>query len=332
MSEALTPLTRRTPEPMPANIGSVQPGGGTCYRAELAWGRLRRWYLRTFRRGYVERMASLRKDLAHGEHNGMVRAENRCPHEVLDPRDLKFFRNVCDVFWDESDDPFAWRERLPFARWGLAELQMMGWPLLAAMVGLLFVWWPLAIIPFVPLALIVYFFRDPPRKVPQDAALLVSPADGVVSEVSELEHDEFIGGPAVRIGIFLSIFNVHINRAPCAARVIKLRYTPGKFMNALNPECALHNENMWIGLEEEEFPHRPMVVRQVSGAIARRIVCDLKPGQSLARGRKFGMIKLGSRTELIVPQEESLRVEVKVGQVVHGGETVLLRYANGGTS
>ena len=130
---------------------------------------------------------------------------------------------------------------------------------------------------------------------------MVSPADGKVVEITRLEHDEFIGGPAVRIGIFLSIFNVHLNRAPVACRVIALRYSPGEFLNALKPESAMRNENMWIGLEEEAPPHRRMVVRQISGAIARRIVCDLRPGEVLGRGQKFGMIKLGSRTELILP-------------------------------
>ncbi len=110
-----------------------------------------------------------------------------------------------------------------------------------------------------------------------------------------------MGGPAVRIGIFLSIFNVHLNRSPLAARVIALRYSPGEFLNALRPESALRNENMWIALEEDAPPYRRLVVRQISGAIARRIVCDLRPGEVIARGHVFGMIKLGSRTELILP-------------------------------
>jgi phosphatidylserine decarboxylase len=320
MSEASL-ITRREPEPLPANIGGVQPGSGFCYRLELAWGRWRRWSLRRLRPGYVERMARLRQGDASG-----------CPHEVLDPRDLKYCRNVCDVWWRPEDDPFAWRERLPFARWGLAELQIMGWPLLAATLALAFFWWPLAIVPAIPLALVLYFFRDPRRTIPEGPGLLVAPADGTVAEVAEVDHDPFLGGPAVRIGIFLSIFNVHINRAPCAARVIRLDYQRGEFLNALKPESALRNENMWIGLEEVEYPHRPLVVRQISGAIARRIVCDLKPGETLERGQKFGMIKLGSRTELIVPREERLRIEVQVGQTVHGGETILARYEPTGES
>jgi phosphatidylserine decarboxylase len=312
-----TPIapTRATPEPMPANIPSAQPGGGVCYRIELAWGWWRRWWLKRFRPRYVERMAALRR----GEPTG-------APHEILDPRDLKYCRIRCECSWDEADDPFRWRGRLPVTRWGAAEMQLMGWPLVALTLVLGWFFWYLAPVPVVLLGFVVYFFRDPPRRIPQEPHLLVSPADGTVAEVTRLEHDDFVGGPAVRIGIFLSIFNVHLNRSPAAARVIALRYVPGEFLNALNPESALRNENMWIGLEEESPPHRRLVVRQISGLIARRIVCDLRPGDVLDRGKKFGMIKLGSRTELVLPDAPGLKVEAAVGQRVQAGSTVLARY------
>jgi phosphatidylserine decarboxylase len=340
-------------EPLAENIRSVQPGGGICYRIELAWGRWRRWWLRHFRPAYVRAMAARRQGDAGG-----------APHEILDPRDLKYCRNQCGCGWAESDDPFRWRRWIPLARWGAAELCLMGGPLaaLAAAAGC-FAWY-LALPPAAILALLVYFFRDPPRRVPQEPGLLVSPADGTICEVTRLEHDEFLGGPAVRIGIFLSIFNVHLNRAPAAARVMGLRYSPGEFLNALRPESALRNENMWIGLEEEKGtqgvpgphlcaapggraptegwsrqmgtvpffpgkehePHRRLVVRQISGAIARRIVCDLRPGEVIPRGHKFGMIKLGSRTELILPDAPGLRIEVEVKQKVKAGVSVLARY------
>ncbi len=307
---------RAVPEPLPDNFASTQPGGGVCYRIELAWGRWRRWWLRRFRRGYVRRMAELRR----GDPQG-------APHEVLDPRDLKYCRSRCRCDWDEADDPFRWRRRLPFARWGLAELQLMGWPLLGLTVLLASTFWYLAPVPGAMLCLIVCFFRDPPRRVPQEPGLVVAPADGKVVELRHLDHDEFVGGPAVRIGIFLSIFNVHINRAPLAARVIALRYSPGRFLNALRGQSAVENENTWIGLEEEAPPHRRMAVRQISGAIARRIVCDLRPGEVVARGHKFGMIKLGSRTELILPRSEDLQVEVQLGHRVKAGSSVVARYA-----
>jgi phosphatidylserine decarboxylase len=311
------PITRTPPEPLPDNLRSVQPGGGVCYRVELAWGRSRRWYLKHFRPGYVRRMAGLRR----GDPAG-------CPHEILDPRDLKYCRNVCACDWAPENDPFRWREMIPFARWGLAELQLIGYPLLALVVlAACTRFWFLGSVPGIVLLLVVYFFRDPPRRVPGDAGCVVAPADGRVVEISQLEHDEFIGGPAVRIGIFLSIFNVHINRSPARARVIRLRYSPGRFLNALNPESLLHNESLWIGLEEEDLPHRRMVVRQVAGLFARRIVCNLRPGEIVERGHKFGMIKLGSRTELVLPVEAGLHVPLSIGQGVKAGRTVVARYA-----
>jgi phosphatidylserine decarboxylase len=317
MSQTHSTPARLEPDPLPGNLASVQPGGGKCYQIELIWGRWRRWWLRRFRPAYLARMRALRRGSAEG-----------APHEILDPRDLKYCRNQCECDWDVRDDPFGWRERLPFARWGLAEIQLMGWPLLAAAVAAGWYWWPLAILPVLLLAFVLYFFRDPRRTVPREPGVLVSPADGTVAEVTELKHDDFIGGPSVRIGIFLSVFNVHINRAPSEARVIRLQYHPGAFLNALDPISAIRNENLWIGLEEEQTPHRRLIVRQIAGLIARRIVCNLRPGEVVPRGHKFGMIKLGSRTELILPIEDHLQVLAQVGQKVHGGVTILARYAS----
>jgi phosphatidylserine decarboxylase len=315
MSQLESTAARLQPEPVPANLRSVQPGGGVCYRIELAWGRLRRWFLRTFRPAYVRRMSALRRGSTAG-----------APHEIFDPRDLKYCRNQCDCDWDRSHDLFAWRDKLPFARWGLAELQLMGYPLLAAAVaGGMFRWW-LAIGPAVPLAFVLYFFRDPPRRVPTEPGLVVSPADGTVVEVTQLEHDAFAGGPAVRIGIFLSIFNVHVNRAPADGRVVRLQYNPGAFLNALDPASAIKNESLWIGFQQQQQPYRRLAVRQIAGLIARRIVCNLRSGERVARGHKFGMIKLGSRTELVLPIEDGLQVLATVGQKVKGGSSVLARY------
>jgi len=117
-----------------------------------------------------------------------------------------------------------------------------------------------------------------------------------------------------------------LNRSATAARVIALRYSPGKFLNAMKPESAWENEAMWIGLEAESPPHRRHVVRQIAGMFARRIVCALRPGEVVASGAKIGMIKLGSRTELIVPDEPGLRIEIKEGDRVKAGSTILARY------
>ena len=207
-------------EPMDPQLKWIQPGGGVVCKLELAWGYWRRFWLRTFRKGYVQRMAASRK----GECNG-------CPHDVLDPRDVKFFRNQPGYSWDAADDPFRWRDKIPFARAGLAELMVFSLmtfaPALALVawltwgeVGTAFqvVGWLAAATLFVIGGLIVWFFRSPPRRIPTETGLVVSPADGKVVAIDEIEYDEFVGGPAVQVGIFLSIFNVHINRSPVAGR------------------------------------------------------------------------------------------------------------------
>jgi len=315
---------------MDPQLTSVQPGGGVVCRLERAWGYWRRFWLKTFRPGYVRRMAATRR----GDCNG-------CPHEVLDPRDLKFFRNQRGYHWGPEDDPFRWRDKLPFARVGLAELMVFSavtfGPAVGLAVGLsradalvpppirLAGWLAVVALGVVGL-LVVGFFRSPPRRIPAAADLVVAPADGKVVQVDDIEHDEFVGGPAVQVGIFLSIFNVHINRSPVAGRVVGLRYRRGKYLNALRPESARENEQLAVRLQETEAPYRRFVVRQITGAIARRIVCWLKPGDELTRGEEFGMIKLGSRTELVMPREDGLRVRAKVGDKVKAGLTVLAEY------
>jgi phosphatidylserine decarboxylase len=303
----------RSVEPLPEAIRSIQPGGGNCFRLELAWGRLRRWWLGTFRPAYVQRMRQLRRGTDQGG----------CPHEVLDPRDLKFYRNVCDLHWQPQDDPFRWRDQLPFARVGLAELLMIGGLcLVAAVLGLL-VWAPLALAPAAVGLLVIWFFRDPPRRIPVEAGLFVAPADGRVVAIEQLDYEPHVAGPAVRIDIFLSIFNVHLNRSPAAATVVGIAYRPGKFLNALRPEASRENEQLELRLEQREPPYRPFLVRQITGAIARRIVCWVKPGEVLSRGQRFGMIKLGSRTELVLPVGPDLRLQVRVGDRVRAGATPL---------
>jgi phosphatidylserine decarboxylase len=304
---------------MDLQITSIQPGGGACMRLELSWGYVRRWYLKIFCREYVARMARLRR----GD-------KNACPFEVLDPRDVKFYRNLGGYYWDPQDDPFAWRGRLPFARVGLTELWVISGACFAVAAGLAWVFWPLASIPFVLGLCIVWFFRNPKRSVPDGEGLVVAPADGKVVQIEEIEYDEYIGGPALLVGIFLSVFNVHINRAPLAARVIGLTYRKGKFLNAMLPESARENERLTVHLEGNEGSHRRMIVRQIAGLIARRIVCWVKPGDDLGAGEQFGMIKLGSRTELVVPRDDTLRVETKLGAIVKAGETVLLKYERAG--
>jgi len=305
-------------ETLSPEIKSIQPGGGTCMKIELAWGYWRRWYLKTFRPRYLADMLAKREG-----------STNPCPHEVLDPRDVKFYRNQGGYCWSSGNDPFCWRDRLPFARAGLAELIILGGSMFLLTVILVLVFWPLAIASALAGMSIVWFFRDPKRIIPSERGAVVSPADGHISCVEEVA-DEFIGRPAVLIGIFLSVFDVHINRASMDATVVGLRYRRGKFLNALRPESARENERMEIRLEQNRSPYRRFVIRQIAGAIARRIVCWVTPGESVKRGDQFGMIKLGSRTELIIPKEAGLEILISIGQKVKAGTTVLAEYSSTG--
>jgi phosphatidylserine decarboxylase len=316
-----TPVAAPVTLPTPAPITSAQPGGGLCMQIELAWGRLRRSWLRRFRPAYVQAMASRRQ----GECAN-------CPHDIIDARDLKFYRNVCGYSFKEEDDLFRWRGQLGLARMGLAEIVCISLAiatlifllcLLAATLSELFA--ILALPLLVAWGFVLFFFRDPERTIPGDVEALVSPADGTITDVGEVDEPEFPGGRALRIGMFLSVFNVHVNRAPRAARVVQLRYFPGAFLDARHPEAGTRNEQMWIDLEETGTD-RKLRVKQIAGAVARRIVCWLRPGDTLAAGERIGMIKFGSRTEVYLPAGTPVEVLVKPGDAVQGGSTILLRF------
>ena len=187
------------------------------------------------------------------------------------------------------------------------------------------------IIQFVEIALgivliwMLSFFRDPEREVPQDKNILIAPADGTIADIETVDELDFIGGKALRVGIFLSIFDVHINRSPCRANVEKITYREGQFLDARNPEAGKVNESNDLWLTRIESPNDKLIVRQISGAIARRIVCKAEPGQNLAAGEKFGMIKFGSRTEVYVPARDGVKCLVKTGDKVKAGLTPIIR-------
>lgn len=170
------------------------------------------------------------------------------------------------------------------------------------------------------------FFRDPVRIAPMGKNLLISPADGTVADIETIDEPEFINGKALRIGIFLSVFNVHINRAPCKCRVEKIVYKKGSFKDARHPHATKVNEANAIYLQRLDEPQDKMIVRQISGAIARHIVCCTEAGQMLDSGEQFGMIKFGSRTELIIPANEKNVCKVEIGDKVRAGLTILAEY------
>jgi len=173
---------------------------------------------------------------------------------------------------------------------------------------------------------ILSFFRDPYRQISQNTKIILAPADGRITDIEQVENADFIGQKAVRIGIFMSIFDPHINRSPSNARVERIKYRRGRHKNAMNPESGRLNESNELALVSTDEPQDRLIVRQISGAVARRIVCRTREGESLTRGQKFGMIKFGSRTELLLRLRQQTSLEVKVGDKVKAGQTVILRY------
>ncbi|HEY2589399.1 MAG TPA: phosphatidylserine decarboxylase [Tepidisphaeraceae bacterium] len=188
----------------------------------------------------------------------------------------------------------------------------------------IFFWLWLLVVPV--LIWLFAFFRDPEREVPADQDVMVSPADGTVSDISELPHDELLGGPAVRVGIFLSVFNVHINRSPCDGKVLASYYKKGKFINAMRHQLASdENESNTVVIGEPTSERPIAVVKQIVGLIARRIIFSADKGQLLRRGQRIGMIKFGSRTEVTVPKWLEPQVQVQVGQTVRGAADVIFK-------
>src|SRR5215469_9666135 len=202
-----------------------------------------------------------------------------------------------------------------------------GWPFIAifaaitfvaALTGFAWLFWPLMILTLWS----IYFFRDPPRGVPQDDGVLLAPADGLVQMVSQAVPPAELGlgeQALTRVSIFLSVFDVHINRVPCAGTIDVVAYRPGKFVNAASDKASEENERMAIALRRGNGQLIGFV--QIAGWVARRIVCTVKPGQELKAGERFGHIRFGSRTDLYLPS--GARLLVAAGQRMIGGETVV---------
>ena len=182
----------------------------------------------------------------------------------------------------------------------------------------------------------LWFFRDPERRSDAPPEALLSPADGKVVEIGAAEEPEFVGGPAHKIAIFMSVFDVHVNRSPCDASVEWTRHEDGKFLNAIGPQASVENERVLVALrrggptttaqarrEETRMGGSPLLLKLIAGLVARRIVCPLKPGDSLRRGQRLGMIQFGSRVEIFLPRSEKFEPAVRLGQSVRAGRTVL---------
>ncbi|MGD0884530.1 MAG: phosphatidylserine decarboxylase family protein [Thermodesulfovibrionales bacterium] len=175
-----------------------------------------------------------------------------------------------------------------------------------------------AMIPFVLTLFMIYFFRDPERNIPEGDNILVSPADGKVILIRDMQEDLFLKRPVIAVSIFMSPLNVHVNRAPCEGVVASVVHTPGRFLSAFKHEASLQNENIAMVLKTK---YGDILVRQVAGFLARRAVCRVKPGDSLKKGDRYGIIKFSSRLDVYLPGDT--RVKVSVGDAVKAGETVI---------
>jgi len=207
-------------------------------------------------------------------------------------------------------------QRSPIVREGVPYV------LVLALITLLAFWWNLWLGLFVLAltAFVAFFFRNPERAIPS-GEVVVSPADGRVMSVVRVYEPRFLGGEATVVTIFLSIFDVHLNRAPIAGRVAYQEYVPGKYLVAYAEKASEINERNYLGLESEGG--RRVLVVQVAGLVARRIVCWSKVGDTLRTGERFGLIKFGSCTQVYLPPD--VLVTVRPGETVRGGLSVIGR-------
>ncbi len=169
---------------------------------------------------------------------------------------------------------------------------------------------------------VAYFFRDPERTGDRGHHLVVAPADGKVVLINEVDEPAFMGGRATRVSIFMNVFSVHVNRYPVSGTVRYVRYNPGKFLNAAVEKSSLENEQMSVGIEPS---HGRVLVRQIAGLIARRIVTYSKEGESVQQGQRMGLIRFGSRVDVFLPL--SAEVRVKVGEMTLAGATPIAELA-----
>ncbi|NOY78893.1 MAG: phosphatidylserine decarboxylase family protein [Calditrichaeota bacterium] len=164
----------------------------------------------------------------------------------------------------------------------------------------------------------LYFFRDPERAIPADPDAIVSPADGKVIIIKKVNETVYLKGPATQVSIFMSVFNVHVNRIPMSGTVGYFTYYPGKFLPAYREKASTDNEQTVIGIENDRAK---ILFKQIAGIIARRVVCHIREGFHVQKGERFGMIKFGSRADIFLP--ENVDVNVTLNQKVKGGETII---------
>lgn len=304
----------------PESVACVQPGGGLA----VAWQRcLRRWrhvWLRTVRGRYLAACRARRG----GECVG-------CQHVVHDAHDLVWVRNVCGWHWPAAESPSPFRDRLGLVRLGRPELfalLLVGGGI-AAIACLSWPW--AAALGIVPPAFGAWFFRDPQRRPPErgEVESVLAPADGVLDDVRTEADCPFFAGPAVRLGIYLSVFDVHVQRTPITGQARAFAYRRGD--HAKTARTGHTDDNEQLATTFAAADGTPVVVRQIAGPFARRICNVLRAGEGVLAGQRFGLIKFGSRCELWLPAAR-VRVVATRGARVRAGETVLAHLTSRGTA
>lgn len=301
----------------PTFVHDVMPGGGWLAWLRRHWGRGRRALLRTLRPRYVAAVGACFTGHCPG-----------CQHDVVDGSDLLWVQNVCGRRLPASRMPSPFRDRFGLVRLGRPEqftALLLGLVLLLLAIG----WQPWsAPLALLPPAFTLWFFRDPERASPRDDSLVLAPADGVVDDLRDEAECAFFAGPALRIGIYLSVFDVHVQRAPIAGVVARCDYRPGRHVPTVRRGVTDANEQLLTWFRGSNGAE--VVVRQVAGPFARRIGSVLGSGDVVRQGQRFGLIKFGSRCELWLPHEPGLQLVVAVGQHVVAGVSPLARWSAAG--
>lgn len=300
------------PQGWPPQVRCVQPGIGPVARLALGLRRLRRAVRRRLVPG---RVAAARAEL-RGECPG-------CPHDVVEVADLRWVRNVCGFRAPAGREPLLFADRFGFVRLALPERRVA---LLAsiALALVAWIWMPWSLpAAAAPWLFTLWFFRDPERHAPVGEGLVLAAADGVLDDIRRESACPFFPGPALRLGVFLSLFDVHVNRAPVDGVAWRFDYRPGVRRATYRIGATDDNEQLLTWLRTDDG--LPVVVRQLAGPAARRICCVLRAGERVAAGQRFGLIKFGSRTEVFVPDVPGLQLLARAGQRVVAGETILAR-------
>jgi len=214
--------------------------------------------------------------------------------------------------------------RVPLTKYGLREIILGSAFCLGAGALCLWAFAPLLLLPLSAWVFLLAFFRDPERSADHPPHALLSPADGTVRDIQQVAAPAFLEGPALRIGIFMSLLDVHVNRCPVTGTVRCVRHFAGQFHDARDPLSQSLNEHNLIGLETPDG--RRVLVNQIAGVLARRIVCAVKVGDALSRGQRIGMVKFGSRLEVFVPLRDAPETRIQVGDRVRAGRDALLEY------